>query len=251
MNHCLAGILFDLDETLLDRSGTLQRYAAVLFSDFENSARIGFDEFDRLVTELDDHGVTPREAFFAGLADAAFPDIAAKALEDHFYAHAWSNPIPFPGVVDCLTEFRAKGIPTGIVTNGGIRSQSAKIRNSGVGSLVDAYLISEEFGIRKPEPEIFLHISEFLQIDPARSWFVGDDPVRISLEHRAWGSGRFGWKDTCLGQLTIESATISRPVKCQRLPLSCSLLPNKLLQRAVRDKVPKASPGHAAAELRR
>ena len=177
MNHCLAGILFDLDETLLDRSGTLQRYAAVLFSDFENSARIGFDEFDRLVTELDDHGVTPREAFFAGLADTAFPDIAAKALEDHFYAHAWSNPIPFPGVVDCLTEFRAKGIPTGIVTNGGIRSQSAKIRNSGVGSLVDAYLISEEFGIRKPEPEIFLHISEFLQIDPARSWFVGDDPV--------------------------------------------------------------------------
>ena len=37
-------------------------------------------------------------------------------------------------------------------------------------------MISAAFGMKKPAPEIFRHIIERLQIDPERSWFVGDDP---------------------------------------------------------------------------
>jgi len=97
----------------------------------------------------------------------------------------------FEGVVDLLVTLRAKGWRIGIVTNGGVASQSAKIENSGLADLIDGSVISSAFGFKKPAPEIFRHMIEKLGIDPNRSWFVGDDP-RADM----FGARRVGFR-TC------------------------------------------------------
>jgi putative hydrolase of the HAD superfamily len=172
-----AGVLFDLDETLLDRHSTLLRCASELFNDLESTARVNKGTFLALVEKLDGRGRAPRADFFAGLARDAFDSIAPSQLSDHFDAHLWLKPLPFDGAKEALQALRNRGVPTGIVTNGSKKSQATKLANSGFADLVDAVVISEEFGSRKPDKRIFLHICEVLRIVPEESWHLGDDPI--------------------------------------------------------------------------
>jgi HAD superfamily hydrolase (TIGR01662 family) len=172
------GAVFDLDETLIDRKGSLEVYGRRLYRDLA-AARVSEDAFMHAFHQLDGEGRVPRDVFFAGLA------------RELFEANAWIEPLVFPGVAGMLRKLREQGWRLGIVTNGGALSQGSKIANSGLAERVDAYVISAELGARKPAPEIFAHICQRIAIDPRRSWFIGDDP-----RSDVWGARQFGFR-TC------------------------------------------------------
>jgi putative hydrolase of the HAD superfamily len=172
------GILFDLDETLIDRTASIYDYAARFHSDFARIIRIPPDDFVRDFVRLDGSGYVSRETFFDRLAGyIARPEIGPASIASHFTEHAWKHPILMTGAKEGLLSLRGAGIPVGIVTNGGSRNQRQKLVNTGLAHLVDHVVISEEVGVRKPHPSIFLSACEALQIDPARSWYVGDNPA--------------------------------------------------------------------------
>ena len=56
-----------------------------------------------------------------------------------------------------LLRLRCAGVPTAVVTNGTSASQRLKVRHSGLAELVDAIVVSEEFGAAKPAAAIFRH----------------------------------------------------------------------------------------------
>jgi FMN phosphatase YigB (HAD superfamily) len=73
---------------------------------------------------------------------------------------------------------RRAGWRIGIVTNGMADNQAGKIRNTGLSDLVDAWGISGELGVRKPDPEIFRLVAERCAGTFDRSgWMIGDDLV--------------------------------------------------------------------------
>lgn len=187
----MKGIVFDLDETLVDRRGSLDIYARRLNDAFAESATERGDAFVAEFHRLDGNGRVPRDEFFERLSAELFRNVTAAQIKAHFEATAWTNPILFDGVRELLGSIRACNWRIGIVTNGGVPAQSAKIANSGLADLIDASVISAAFGVKKPAPEIFRHIVERLQVDPAQSWFVGDDP-RADI----WGAKQVGFK-TC------------------------------------------------------
>jgi len=90
-------------------------------------------------------------------------------------------------------------VPIGIVTNGGSANQTNKINNSGLNDLVDAVIVSEEFGVKKPDPAIFHEVCSRLAIGPAASWFVGDNPEADIIGadavgmHTIWLEGSMPW----------------------------------------------------------
>ena len=172
----MKGVVFDLDETLVDRRTSLDAYARRLYDEFR--ASIALEEADFVVRfhELDGFGRIPRERFFDTLSAAAFADVSSAQIAEHFAVHAWRSPRLFDGVPALLQELRVSGWRIGIVTNGGVPSQSAKIDNSGLSEWIDHVVISAAFGAKKPDPAIFRHMIDRLGIDPAQSWFVGDDP---------------------------------------------------------------------------
>jgi putative hydrolase of the HAD superfamily len=57
----------------------------------------------------------------------------------------------------------------------------------GLEALLDVQVWSEEVGVRKPEPEIFVHALEQLALDPVDAMFVGD-----RLEPDLRGAGEVG-----------------------------------------------------------
>lgn len=184
----MRGVVFDLDETLLDRRRTLDVYARSLHADFSTAATLDLDRFLEEFHCADDDGRTPRTQFALTLATRCFSRAVPADIAAHIAANAWRAPLLFEGVVALLTRLRAEDWRLGIVTNGSVRSQSAKLRNSGLRELVQHCLISEEVAVRKPEAAIFEKIVSALDLDVHRSWFVGDNP-RADI----WGASQYGF----------------------------------------------------------
>jgi putative hydrolase of the HAD superfamily len=76
-----------------------------------------------------------------------------------------------------LDALRARGVKTGVVANSWpepARLLRADAEAYGLAKLLDVQIWSEEVGVRKPQPEIFLRALEELGVDPIDAMFVGD-----------------------------------------------------------------------------
>jgi putative hydrolase of the HAD superfamily len=170
------GVLFDLDETLIDRSASVDRYFRDLWAAYSASITMPEAVFIEELRRLDGNGYVDRPTFFQGVVDLALPSLSVETVACHFHENAWKQPVLMPGAVAGLEHLKGLGIRIGIVTNGGSRNQREKLRNTGLDAIADCVVISEEFGARKPDPSIFLSAAGELGIDPANCWFVGDHP---------------------------------------------------------------------------
>jgi putative hydrolase of the HAD superfamily len=76
-----------------------------------------------------------------------------------------------------LESLRSSGIKTGLVANSWpdpARLLRADAEAGGLAPLLDVMVFSEELGVSKPQPEIFLHALEALGVEPERALYVGD-----------------------------------------------------------------------------
>jgi putative hydrolase of the HAD superfamily len=187
------GIVFDLDETLIDRKGSLNHYARLLWTTFKANTDLKQPDFLTAFHNLDGNGRVARAKFFADLSETVFLGVTPDTIAQHFHAHAWLAPTLFPGVIDVINTFRQHSWPVGVVTNGGSHAQNSKLNNADIARHLDAYVISAEFGAKKPDPAIYAEIAQQLDIDPTTSWFVGDDPISDVV-----GPSRFGFNTAWL-----------------------------------------------------
>ncbi|MFG1615309.1 HAD family hydrolase [Nonomuraea wenchangensis] len=176
-------VLFDLDRTLLDLDAAVARWAAELAEE----RGLG-PEAAGLITALDAEARTDRARFFAGVRRRfGLPEPAAELWE------AFRRRLPslvdcYPGVREALAELRAGGWRVGIATNGSGERQLAKIRRTGLDTLIDGYAISGAEGVHKPAAELFAIAARRCGADlAAGGWMVGDDPATDVAGARAAG----------------------------------------------------------------
>ncbi|MET7304456.1 HAD family hydrolase [Embleya sp. NPDC005575] len=167
-------VLFDLDNTLIDRSATFARWSA----EFAVERRLG-DGAVRWLASVDGDGFVPRERFFAGVRSRFRLPESVEALCSTYRARMAELARCRDEVLTALADLRASGRRIGVVTNGHPSQQVATMRNTGLAAHVDGWAVSEQEGVRKPDPRLF-------EIAAARcgglsladgGWCVGDDPV--------------------------------------------------------------------------
>ena len=76
-----------------------------------------------------------------------------------------------------LESLRSRGIKTGVVANSwpdAPRLLRQDAEAYGLAGLLDVMVFSEEVGVAKPRPEIFLHALAQLEVEPIDAMFVGD-----------------------------------------------------------------------------
>ncbi|MEZ5300841.1 MAG: HAD family hydrolase [Verrucomicrobiales bacterium] len=162
----------DLDGTLFDRAGAFRRLMAAWLGEAEAGAAMA--EIER----RDGAGHAPRELFFGWLADA-FPSLGAggDALWQRFQREfpAAIEPDPFAAFV--VGQWRKRGVPVGILTNGSAAFQRAKLAAAGLGQVVGdtPFLASGSLGCAKPDPRAFAALSRALGVPAAEILFAGDD----------------------------------------------------------------------------
>ena len=164
-------VLFDLDNTLVDRQGAFMRWcdAFVVERGLPESASEALRTFDG-------DGFVAREQVFGSLKEAYGMLDSVDSLIDLYRSSYFDFFEPDQDALSQLRRLRRQSIRVGVVTNGP-PTQLEKMERSGLLDVIDGYCISEEIGVAKPDPEIFVEaIRRCGGLSPSAgpAWMVGD-----------------------------------------------------------------------------
>jgi HAD superfamily hydrolase (TIGR01509 family) len=169
----IEAVLFDWTNTLVELEWDDARVEA------GHRAALGHDDpsFSARWRELvfGDHGHRPYVEILAEL-DVADPDAFIDAEHE-----VWRQAYLVLASAEALLEaLQARGLRTALVANAWpdpgrvLRADAAAF---GLADRLDLMVFSEELGIRKPDPEIFLHAVRALGVESEAAMYVGDDLV--------------------------------------------------------------------------
>lgn len=165
-----AGVLFDLDGTLLDTADDL-------------GAALNF------VLTKHHMPIVPREIFrpvasdgALGLLNLGFGEQLAQydyeALRSEFLAYYQenmaNNTLPYEGVQSLLHELQSHNIPWGIVTNKPIALTQALLPHFPCFMQCEVVVGGDSLAERKPHPLPLLHAANTINIKPEKCIYLGD-----------------------------------------------------------------------------
>jgi putative hydrolase of the HAD superfamily len=81
----------------------------------------------------------------------------------------------YPDALATVDALRQRGVKLALVTNGAGETQRAKIERFELAHRFDHIQIEGEFGLGKPEPDVYRHALERLGCDACDAWMVGDN----------------------------------------------------------------------------
>ncbi|MFJ8750384.1 HAD family hydrolase [Streptomyces sp. NPDC102441] len=192
----IKGVLFDFSGTLFRIESVAEWLRAVLDARGTAVEQAGFEDWTRRLTEAgalpggpvparippslavawadrDRNAPAHREAYtgLARQADLPDPGVYDALYDRHMSPAAWR---PYPDAAEVLGGLRSSGTAVGIVSNIGWDLRPV-FRAHGLDACVDAYVLSYEHGVQKPDPRLFRTACTLLELDPADVVMVGDD----------------------------------------------------------------------------
>ena len=171
----MKAIIFDLDETLIDRTSTVRMFLNEQYDRFSDQLTCRKDEFTESVMTHLNNGYADKLVAYEQ-ACVELEEAIAEDLFHDFGARYGPGAICFPGIYSILEELSAD-YTLAIITNGRSSSQNSKIDSVGIRPFFAAIKISEEEGIKKPNEEIYRRCLSDLGLSPSDCLFVGDNPV--------------------------------------------------------------------------
>jgi len=170
-------VLFDLDDTLIDRRRAFATFAERFFA-AEPAVRAAstLEEATKLLIKWDARGATARPKLFE-LAQARWPGIDSDLEKQvrRFWAVLIAAFRPDEMVIKFLARLNDASMPWGIITNGGPQ-QFEKLAQVGLSGLPPFVITSEAFGASKPDASIFGEGLRRLGSRAQETLFVGDNP---------------------------------------------------------------------------
>ncbi|THA30275.1 HAD family hydrolase [Streptomyces sp. A1277] len=192
------GVLFDFSGTLFRIESVRSWLAGALA---ERGVSVDEADFERYATELEVSGALPggpnpqrmpeeladgwthrdesaelHRAVYTGLArQVALPDpgLYDTLYDRHLSPDAWR---PYPDAAEVLAGLREAGAGIGVVSNIGWDLRPV-FRAHGLDPYVDAYVLSFEHGVQKPDARLFHTACTLLGQHPTDVVMVGDDRV--------------------------------------------------------------------------
>lgn len=191
----IRGVVFDLDHTLFDRYGTLQKVLPTFYDHYRGripedlSVETFIDRFVYLEKKYIYYGW--RRLLQGCVEDGILLPIADDDFKEiiHFILHScWTiDAVSYPFTAPTLQKLRDMGYKIGLITNGGHNVQSKKIQILGLEAYCDEIIISGDIGVHKPNAEPFILMSQQLGIPPQELMYVGDNPVNDVSGSRSAG----------------------------------------------------------------
>jgi putative hydrolase of the HAD superfamily len=185
----MRAVIFDLDETLCDRTALVRRLIAEQHVRFSGQ----FEQVDRKrflarFEELEQHGYVGKDLVYARLVDefslpVTLTDLLLADYRDHYAACA----VGFPHLHAVLGYLTNAGLRLAIISNGNPDRQIGVIRTLRIENFFGSVLISEREGLRKPEPAIYIRALEQLAVTADATVMVGDNPGLDIIGARAAG----------------------------------------------------------------
>lgn len=170
-----ASLLFDIDNTLIDRGAAFHAYMLDFIS--RNQAAFAEENMSKVnakIAELDCHGRKDRKLFCYELLQR-FPRLSytAESLwEDHM---SLPDFVKSDSVLNEMLERLSANYQLMILSNGSANMQRRKLHQAGLTDYFEHIFISAEVGYAKPDPRLFLHALNHCR--HASIVMIGDDYV--------------------------------------------------------------------------
>jgi putative hydrolase of the HAD superfamily len=173
-------ILFDLDDTLYNRDKAFERFVERFLSRYASALKDEDpDSLRDALYQLDDHGYKSRREMFTEIIDRFswrhLPSV--EELVNYFILELPQCVERSPELLETLDWCFNKRIKMGIVTNGLAEMQKTKIDQLMIKKYMNTVIISEEVGLKKPDPQIFHLALNRMGIESQSTLFVGDNPL--------------------------------------------------------------------------
>ncbi len=170
MNSPIRGIAFDLDDTLFSR----QKAVEFLLRSW-NKGPLSPAQL-KMISEKDEQGYSERSEFFSWLGCFLNLDRSGSELQLRFIQELPRHIPRQTSSIDILGKLQNAGYSTAILTNGGSALQRAKLQASGIIEHVEhsKVIVAGETPYDKPEPEIFHHLADKMNLPADNILYVGD-----------------------------------------------------------------------------
>lgn len=181
-------ICFDLDGTLLHFSRNYADVLADTFMDVTGESRDAWIETynEKFFQRFRSHQPDPVAGAFA----ETLPTHDDGELTDSLLRHEIEMTEPAPGIEELINELIMQDVKLGVVTNGVLEWQRAKLDAAGLLDRFDAFVASYEAGAHKPDPAPFRLAEDRLDADDYT--MIGDSDADIEGATNAdWDSIRY------------------------------------------------------------
>lgn len=172
-------ILFDLDDTLLNRDKAVDKMFLIIlekcYEDVNNSVKNGMLQKFR-ECDIRGYGDSDKIKVLKSFFDVFPPKYS---LTRNYFQEFWNDNFPKcfsinQNSIDIINTLKMH-VKVAIITNGSTQRQKSKIINTNLNSCFDIIIISEEVGFSKPDKRIFELALNKLNVQPETALFVGDD----------------------------------------------------------------------------
>ncbi len=174
----IRAILFDLDQTLLDRSTSLKQFLNWQINFLQLIPQSDKTKFIQRFIELDQNGTVWKDVVYKNLLD----EFKIKSIEYYDLLKIYISDfnkfsIGFPYIHDAIKNLKQQGYLIGLISNGRTPFQEHNFYALGLQEYFSTILISEAVGIRKPDAAIFDLACKQLEVFPEQCVFIGDNEL--------------------------------------------------------------------------
>lgn len=209
------GVLFDIDDTLVDTRGAFARALAEVAVHY--LPQLGPERYAELLEAWRADAGGHYRRYTRGeigyhdqrwaRANALHEQFGGTVLDEQAY-HAWNEVFDagfarswsaHPEAVAVVDRLLAAGLAVGALSNAAVAYQTAKLDRVGLGDRVPLLVGVDTLGVGKPDPRVFAEACLRLGTSPERTAYVGDE---LDIDARAAvGAGLVGiWVDRGTGR---------------------------------------------------
>jgi len=175
MNQHIAGILFDMDNTLFDLVGA--QMAACETVTRSLGIMEGNPLYPYFLRPL--HGYESHENILDFMHDRGIPASGSYNTARRIYEEEKIRFItPYPGVVDTLSGIRDQGLPMGIITDAHSRDAVRRLEKADLLPFFTCMVTYDLVRVKKPAHEPFIVALDMLKSTADEVLLVGDSPRR-------------------------------------------------------------------------
>ena len=199
-------VWLDLDDTLWDFRGNsheslIELYHHLDLNRFWNSEQEWIEHYHRVNSALwalyapgeISRDTLRHDRFFIPFVENGMSEDEAERLvpeADRYYLERLGRRDQLvPGAKELIDRLIARGFRLGVLSNGFEEVQYNKLRSSGLDSMIDIVVLSDEIDVNKPDIRLFRHAEERASVSASRCIMIGDNPETDIL-----GALKSGWK---------------------------------------------------------
>ncbi|MCL6472825.1 MAG: HAD-IA family hydrolase [Firmicutes bacterium] len=203
------GVVFDLDDTLYLERDYVQSGFKSVASLLQDRAGIDSEQAFESLWGFFEKGVRGNSF---DLLFEVYPELSGQVkIEDLVQAYRAHEPIiePIAGVVDLVYELRGRGCRLGLLSDGPLKSQQAKLRALSLEDAFEPLVLTDAWGRNfwKPHPRGYELFAKTWGFHPQEMVYIGDNPEKDFL-----CPNKLGWHTIRLkikGQLRFAEEPVS------------------------------------------